>query len=37
MESRVEKAVQTFESGFGCAQSVFPHMRICSGWTGRQL
>ncbi len=23
MESRVEKAVQTFESGFGCAQSVF--------------
>lgn len=23
MESRVEKAVKTFESGFGCAQSVF--------------
>ncbi len=23
MESRVEKAVQAFESGFGCAQSVF--------------
>lgn len=23
MQSRVEEAVQTFESGFGCAQSVF--------------
>ena len=23
MQSRVEQAVQTFESGYGCAQSVF--------------
>ena len=23
MQSRVDKAVETFESGFGCAQSVF--------------
>lgn len=36
MKSRIQDAVNMFESGFNCAQSVFVTYADISEWTGRR-